>query len=93
MFRIKCSNGSAWHMPALCALAAILFASSAPAGSTKPMPVRMVVVANFENGADSGDKPGEYQFWVEREHLDTMIKVRGAIRIGQAASPRCCPWG
>jgi purine nucleoside permease len=37
----------------------------------------MVVVANFENGADTGDKPGEYQFWVEREHLDEILKVRG----------------
>ena len=41
-------------------------------------PVRVVVVANFENGADTGDKPGEYQFWVEREHLDETLKVRGA---------------
>lgn len=40
--------------------------------------VRVVVVANFENGADFGDKPGEYQFWVEREHLDETLKVRGA---------------
>jgi len=42
------------------------------------VPVRAVVVANFENGADSGDAPGEYQFWVEREHLDEKIPVRGA---------------
>jgi purine nucleoside permease len=43
-----------------------------------PIHVNMVVVANFENGADSGDKPGEYQFWVEREHLDETVSVRGA---------------
>lgn len=43
-----------------------------------PIPVKMVVVANFENGKDSGDKPGEYQFWVEREHLDETVTVRGA---------------
>lgn len=42
------------------------------------IPVKMVVVANFENGQDTGDKPGEYQFWVEREHLDQTIAVRGA---------------
>jgi purine nucleoside permease len=35
-----------------------------------PIPVRVVVVAMFELGADTGDAPGEYQFWVEREHLD-----------------------
>ena len=46
---------------------------------TVATPVRMVVVANFENGQDTGDKPGEYQFWVEREHLDEQIPVRGAL--------------
>jgi purine nucleoside permease len=40
--------------------------------------VRVVVVANWETGADSGDAPGEYQDWVEREHLDTKVAVRGA---------------
>ena len=42
--------------------------------------VKMVVVANFENGADTGDKPGEFQFWVEREHLDQTVSIRGAPR-------------
>lgn len=27
----------------------------------------------FERGADSGDQPGEYQFWVERNHLDRVF--------------------
>ena len=45
-----------------------------------PIPVKMVVVANFENGADSGDKPGEFQLWVEREHLTETVQVRGATR-------------
>ncbi|GBQ35032.1 purine nucleoside permease [Gluconacetobacter azotocaptans] len=40
--------------------------------------VRAVVIANWENGADRGDAPGEYQDWVEREHLDTKIAIRGA---------------
>ncbi|WP_342628184.1 purine nucleoside permease [Nguyenibacter vanlangensis] len=40
--------------------------------------VKMVVVANWENGADRGDAPGEYQDWVEREHLDQTVPVRGA---------------
>jgi purine nucleoside permease len=51
---------------------------SALSASMAPLPVRMVVVANFENGADVGDKPGEYQLWVEREHLDEKLEVRGA---------------
>jgi purine nucleoside permease len=59
-------------------LSAVFAAGSARPADTTPIPVRMVVVANFENGADLGDKPGEYQFWVEREHLDETVKVRGA---------------
>jgi len=27
----------------------------------------------FEVGADTGDTPGEYQYWVEHEHLDTIL--------------------
>ena len=32
-----------------------------------------MVLAMFEQGADTGDAPGEYQYWVEREHLDTVL--------------------
>ena len=39
----------------------------------KPWPIRAVVVATFEVGNDTGDIPGEFQFWVEREHLDEVI--------------------
>ena len=39
----------------------------------KPWPIRAVIVATFERGADTGDEPGEFQFWVEREHLDEVI--------------------
>lgn len=30
---------------------------------------KVVVVAMFEAGADTGDRPGEFQYWVEREQL------------------------
>lgn len=40
---------------------------------TKPIPIKVVVVAMFERGEDTGDTPGEYQLWVEREHLDQII--------------------
>jgi purine nucleoside permease len=43
----------------------------------KPIEVKVVVVATFEIGADTGDKPGEFQLWVEREHLTQSIKVPG----------------
>src|SRR5215472_9973580 len=39
----------------------------------KPIEVKVVVVNMFEIGADTGDAPGEYQYWVEREHLDTVM--------------------
>jgi len=32
----------------------------------------------FERGEDTGDAPGEYQFWVEREHLDQVIPLPAA---------------
>src|ERR1700753_141628 len=39
----------------------------------KPIEIKVVVINMFEVGADSGDAPGEFQYWVEREHLDTVI--------------------
>ncbi len=40
-----------------------------------PIPVKVVVVAMFERGEDTGDAPGEYQFLVEREKLDNIIPM------------------
>jgi purine nucleoside permease len=34
-----------------------------------PIPVKVVVMTTFEVGKDTGDDPGEYQFWSEREGL------------------------
>ena len=39
----------------------------------KPIEIKVVVINMFEVGADTGDTPGEYQYWVEREHLDTVL--------------------
>jgi purine nucleoside permease len=44
-----------------------------PATPPAPIEVKVVVLAMFEAGADTGDTPGEYQYWVEREHLDTVM--------------------
>jgi purine nucleoside permease len=61
-------------------MAPILFAATLgllaalPASSQdKPIPVKVVVVTMFERGADTGDEPGELQYWVERNHLDQVI--------------------
>jgi purine nucleoside permease len=45
----------------------------------KPWPIRAVVIATFEVGNDTGDIPGEFQFWVEREHLDELIPFPGGV--------------
>ncbi|QGP79219.1 purine-nucleoside phosphorylase [Sphingobium sp. CAP-1] len=45
----------------------------------QPIPVKVIVIANFEPGEDKGDAPGEFQFWAEREHLDEVIPIKGAL--------------
>ena len=45
----------------------------------KPWPVKVVIVATFERGADTGDIPGEFQFWVEREHLTETIDFPAGV--------------
>ena len=63
---------------------AVLWLALAPvAVAQKPIPVKVVVVAMFENGEDTGDSPGEYQLWVEREHLDRVFRcLRAFITCG-----------
>jgi purine nucleoside permease len=58
-------------------LALIVWATLAPASQAKPrpIPVKVVVVAMFEVGADTGDQPGELQYWVERDHLDRVYPL------------------
>jgi purine nucleoside permease len=49
---------------------------SAPADSLAKsplIPIKVVIVTMFEVGADTGDRPGELQYWVERNHLDTIL--------------------
>ncbi|MGB6690952.1 MAG: purine nucleoside permease [Terracidiphilus sp.] len=53
-------------MPLFAVFAAVCFAKP------RPIPVKVVVVAMFEVGADTGDTPGELQFWVERDRLDRI---------------------
>ena len=45
----------------------------------KPWPIRAVIVVTFEVGADTGDAPGEFQFWVEREHLTEILDFPGGV--------------
>jgi len=45
---------------------------------------KVVIVGYFEIGADTGDRPGELQYWVERDHLDRAIPVPGLSRAVRA---------
>jgi len=40
-----------------------------------PIRIKVVVVAMFERGEDTGDAPGEFQLWVERERLDQILPL------------------
>jgi purine nucleoside permease len=50
-----------------------LSAQAAP--TDQPIRIKVVVVTMFERGEDTGDAPGEFQLWVEREHLDRILPL------------------
>jgi len=54
--------------------------SSAQAEPPAPLHIKVVVVTMFEQGEDSGDTPGEFQLWVEREHLDQVLPLAAGNR-------------
>jgi purine nucleoside permease len=60
-----------------------MLCSAAPRASAQtaaPIHVKVVVVTMFERGEDTGDTPGEYQLWVEREHLDQILPLAAGYR-------------
>lgn len=80
---MKIRSCQAWRarLPACAALAALALAAFAPVGlapaaaaatasAPAPIEVKVVVVTMFEIGADTGDTPGEFQLWHERQKLD-----------------------
>jgi purine nucleoside permease len=56
-------------------LAGLLLLWASPALAQAPIEVKVVVVTMFERGADTGDQPGEFQYWVERERLDRVFPL------------------
>jgi len=63
------------------AIAAIIAAALIDAAAAQgPRPIKVVVVTMFEHGNDAGDRPGEFQFWVEREKLDTVLRFPAGFR-------------
>lgn len=55
-------------IPLVSSFCLALFTLDSLKGQT-PIPVKVVVVTTFELGQDTGDLPGEFQFWYERAHL------------------------
>lgn len=69
------------HFRRLCFLGLIVataFALGARALAADKIKVKVIVLAGFEVGDDTGDAPGEFQFWAEREHLTGTLEVKGA---------------
>jgi purine nucleoside permease len=66
------------RLPFKIALQLLMAALALPAWAA-PIPVKVVVVTQFEVGADTGDAPGELQFWVERDRLDRVFPLPAAF--------------
>jgi purine nucleoside permease len=58
---------------ALCAVFLMAAALTCRAGDR--IPIKVIIVAGFEVGEDTGDAPGEFQFWAEREGLTQKIAI------------------
>ena len=54
-------------------VAMLALGGAAASAADAPRPVKVVVVAMFEHGEVAGDRPGEFQFWVERLPLDEQL--------------------
>lgn len=62
------------------ALLTLLIGLSPTPSDAAPIPIHVVVVTTFELGADTGDVPGEFQFWVERLPLPDTLPFPVAYR-------------
>jgi purine nucleoside permease len=62
----------------LCLLGALAAPFAASIAFADRIPIKVIVLSGFEVGDDTGDAPGEFQFWVEREHLTGTLPVLGA---------------
>jgi purine nucleoside permease len=72
---------SSMRFPRLGCLAlifAVAFGFGPRALGADKIKVKVIVLAGFEVGDDTGDAPGEFQFWAEREHLTGTLDVKGA---------------
>ena len=51
--------------------------TAAATANEAPLKVKVAVLVTFEIGQDTGDRPGEFQFWAERETWTKQVKVPG----------------
>ena len=60
-----------------------------------PIPVKVVVVSMFEKGKPTGDEPGEFQFWIERQKLAELPFPMGEypIYVNEAGLLAICTGG
>lgn len=72
-------RGTGWRMLVLAGAAGLVPASLRAAEPASPLRPRVVIIAYFEVGNDTGDRAGELQLWVEREHLDRVLTVPGVF--------------
>jgi purine nucleoside permease len=59
------------------ASALVSYSMSASASEADKFQPKVLVIATYETGKDTGDTPGELQYWAEREQLDDAITVPG----------------
>ena len=76
-------SGSAWRFGLMAACLGLFCTeqtSEQQVAAVRPIAVKVVVIAGFERGEDTGDAPGEFQLWVEREHLDQVLELPAGYR-------------
>jgi len=62
----------------LCALVLIGLIAPDRSNAEDRIPIKVIIVSCFEVGNDTGDVPGEFQYFAEREHLLQRIEIPGA---------------
>jgi purine nucleoside permease len=78
MFRLRFSP----NLPGKWLLLAAAWGGALTASArADPMVVKVAMVCTFEVGADTGDTPGEFQFWAEREKWPIRITVPGVDHV------------
>lgn len=79
MFRIRAFKSYLWSVGL-----PILLVSCKPTAGNKEeisqIPVKVVVVSMFEIGEDEGDRPGEFQYWVEKFPLSKSLPLTSGFR-------------